>query len=312
MHCSIKEQKIFLAPMEDLTDFPFRQVLLKVGRPDVFFTEFVNVDGLISKGKNHVLHRLEKSIEEKPIILQLWGNNSEKFVKAAKFVEKFGFDGININMGCSVRKVLKVGCGAGLIGRNEIVGSIVKDLQDLNLTPPITIKTRLGFNEVDEEWISFLLGLNLETIFLHGRTANQLFSGEADWNLIKKVVEMRDALSPKTKIVGNGDVSSIVQANEYVEKYGVDGVMIGREVMKNPWVFSNHVPSKKERLETLLFHLEEMEKFTKKFQDKGWQSIKKFYYGYLREDEELVSLRKELFQITTLEDSRRVIKTLRI
>jgi tRNA-dihydrouridine synthase len=305
MHCSTKKQKIFLAPMEDITDFSFRQTLLKIGRPEVFFTEFVNVDGLVSKrGRFHVFHRLEKSKQEHPVILQLWGNSAEKFVKAAKLVEKLGFDGININMGCSVRKVVKVGCGAGLIGRNDVVERIVKDLQDLNLSSPLSIKTRLGFNEVDlESWISFLLSLNLETIFLHGRTAKQLFSGEADWDLIKKVVEMRDSLSPNTKLVGNGDVRSVSQAKKYMKKYGVDGVMIGREVLKNPWVFSERIPEKKERLETLLFHMQEMEKFTKKFPDKGWQSVKKFYYAYLREDEDLVSLRNELFRITSLEES---------
>ncbi len=310
MHCSTKKQKIFLAPMEDITDFPFRQTLLKIGRPEVFFTEFVNVDGLVSKrGRSHVFHRLEKSKQEHPVILQLWGNSPEKFVKAAKLVEKLGFDGININMGCSVRKVVKVGCGAGLIGRHDVVERIVKDLQDLNISSPISIKTRFGFNEVDlEGWISFLLNLKLETIFLHGRTAKQLFSGEADWNLIKKVVEMRDSLSQKTKIIGNGDVESVSQAQKYMGKYGVDGVMIGREVLKNPWVFSNYKPSKKERIEALYCHMEQMEMFTKAFPDKNWQSIKKFYHAYLREDEELVSLRKELFQITSLEFTKQRIE----
>ena len=292
--------------MEDVSDFPFRQTLLKIGRPDVFFTEFVNVDGLVSKGKNHVIHRLEKTKGEHPIIVQLWGNNPEKFVKAAKLVKDF--DGININLGCSVRKVLKVGCGAGLIGNYDVVERIVKELQNLNLPCPISVKTRLGFNDVDlENWISFLLKLNVETIFLHGRTAKQLFSGNADWDLIGKVVEMRDSLSLKTKVVGNGDVKSLKQANELAQKYGVDGVMIGREVLKNPWVFSESVPLKKERLETLLFHIGEMEKFVKKFPDKGWMSVKKFYYGHLREDEELVSLRKELFEINSLESTKQRI-----
>ncbi len=288
--------------MEDVSDFPFRQVLLKIGKPDVFFTEFVNVDGLTSKkGMNHVSHRLEKSKEQEPTLLQLWGNNPEKFVESVKLVKDSNFQGININLGCPVKKVMKVGCGSALIGNYDVVERIVKSIQDLSIDVPISVKTRIGLEKFDEKWISFLLKLKLNEIFIHSRTAKQVFSGNADWKAINEVVNLKNVLCPKTKIVGNGDVKTIKQANEFVEKYKVDGIMIGREVMKNPWVFSERIPEKKERLETLLFHMQEMEKFIKKFPDKGWQSIKKFYHGYLREDEELVSLRKELFEIASLE-----------
>jgi tRNA-dihydrouridine synthase B len=114
---------------------------------------------------------------------------------------------------------------------------------------------------------------------------------------------LKNVHSPSTKIVGNGDVKSVKQAVEFKEKYGVDGIMIGREVTNNPWVFSEKIPEKKERIETLFYHMEEMKKFVEKFPDKGWSSIKKFYYGYLREDEELTSLRNELFEKTSLEES---------
>jgi tRNA-dihydrouridine synthase len=299
--------------MEDVSDFPFRQVLLKIGRPDVFFTEFVNVNGLVSAGKKYVIHRLEKSVEEKPCIAQLWGNDPEKFVKSALLLKDFDFQEININLGCPVKKVLKVGCGSALIGNYPVVEKIVKDLQNLGLKSPISVKTRLGFEDVDlENWFSFLLKLELGTIFLHGRTARQVFTGDADWDSIQKAVEMKNALCPSTKIIGNGDVKDLDQAKEYVGKYGVDGIMIGREVMKNPWVFSNTKPTKEERISTLLLHMEEMEKFVEKFPKKGWSSIKKFYYGYLREDEELVALRLKLFQTTSLEESKEILNTLRI
>lgn len=295
--------------MEDVTDFPFRQVLLKTGKPDVFFTEFVNVDGLVSKkGINHVSHRLEKSKEQEPIILQLWGNNAEKFVESVKLVKDFNFQGININLGCPVKKVMKVGCGSALIGQYNIVEKIVKSIQDLSIDMPISVKTRIGLENFDEKWISFLLKLELDEIFIHGRTAKQVFTGNADWEAISEVVKLKNALCPGTKIVGNGDVKTIKQANELGGRYKVDGVMIGREVLKNPWVFSKRIPEKKERLEILLFHLNEMQKFVQKFPDKGWQSIKKFYHGYLREDEDFVSLRKELFQITSLELTKEKIE----
>jgi nifR3 family TIM-barrel protein len=304
MHFSTKNQNIYLAPMEDVSDFPFRQVLLKIGRPDVFFTEFVNVDGFTSKkGGAHVRHRLEKNQNQEPIVAQFWGNKPEKFVESAKVIKDMGFQGIDINLGCPVKKVLKVGCGSALIGNYDIVEKTVKLIQDLSLDIPLSVKTRIGTEKFSEEWISFLLKLKLDCIFIHGRTAKQVFSGQADWDAIGEVVKLKNVHSPSTKIVGNGDVKSVKQAVEFKEKYGVDGIMIGREVMKNPWVFSEKIPEKKERIETLFYHMEEMKKFVEKFPDKGWSSIKKFYHGYLREDEELTSLRNELFEKTSLEES---------
>ncbi len=305
MHSNLENQKIFLAPMEDVTDYPFRQVLLKIGRPDIFFTEFVSVDGLISKGRNHVSHRLEFNVEEKPIILQLWGRDPEKFYKASRLTEELGFEGININLGCPVKKVMKNGCGAALIEEYERVEKIVKVLEGIEL--PISIKTRIGQESFSKDWIEFLLRLNIQTLFIHGRTAKQIFSGDADWDSIKEIVDMKEKINSKIKVVGNGDVKSLDQATKHLEKFGVDGVMIGREVLRNPWVFKEKEVQKKERIETLLFHLEEMEKFVQKFPDKGWPSIKKFYYGYLREDAELVFLRKELFQINSLEESKSLL-----
>lgn len=303
MHSNTKNQNIYLAPMEDVSDFPFRQVLLKLGRPDVFFTEFVNVDGFTSKGHGHVLHRLEKNEDQKPIVVQFWGNKSEKYVESAKKAKEMGFQGIDINLGCPVKKVQKVGCGSALIGKYDVVGEIVKSLQDLSLDIPISVKTRIGIEAFDVEWISFLLNLKLDALFIHGRTASQLFSGKADWEIIHEVVKLRDVHSPMTKIIGNGDVKSVKEALDFKKRYHVNGVMIGREVMKNPWIFSGKIPTKNERIEALFYHMEEMKKFTEKFPDKGWSSIKKFYYGYLREDEELTSLRSELFEKTSLEES---------
>ena len=180
--------------MEDVTDFPFRQVLLKVGRPDILFTEFVNVDGLTSRGQKHVNHRLEKTESHEPIIIQFWGNNPEKFVESVKIVKDLNFQGVNINLGCPVKKVLKSGCGSALIGKYDVVEKIVDELGKLKLNVPISIKTRLGIEKFDKDWIIFLLKLKIDTIFLHGRTAKQVFGGNADWDLIKEVVDMKQAM----------------------------------------------------------------------------------------------------------------------
>ncbi len=294
--------------MEDITDFPFRQVLLGIGKPDVFFTEFVNVNGLTSKGQKKVLHRLQFSKKEHPIILQLWGRDPEKFKKAFEFSKDFNFTGVNINLGCPVKKVLKAGCGSALIGEFKIVEDIVNSLE--NKEVPVSIKTRIGKEGFDEDWIKFLLDLNIHTLFLHGRTADQKFAGFSDWESISKVVNMRDEKKSKVRIVGNGDITSLEQGDDYVKNYGVDGFMIGREVFKNPWVFNYAEKEKKEkdiseqeRIDTLLYHLNQMKDFCEKFPSKNWLSVKKFYHGYLRESEVLVEKRKKLFQINDIDES---------
>ncbi len=310
MHSNLENQSIFLAPMEDITDYPFRQVLSKIGRPDVFFTEFVNVNGLVSRGRKNVLHRLEFSKDQRPIILQLWGRDPKKFKDAFDFVQDFNFDGVNINLGCPVKKVLKAGCGSALIGEFEIVEDIVRSLENSKI--PVSIKTRIGKDGFDVDWIDFLLGLNIDTLFIHGRTAKQVFSGLADWESISKIVEEKEKKNLKMKIVGNGDVKSLEQADEFKERFGVDGVMIGREVLKNPWVFSRERfkedISNRERFDTLLYHLVEMKKFCENFDGKNWPSVKKFYFGYLREQEDLVQKRKELFEINDIDDAIEFLK----
>lgn len=307
MHSNLENQKIFLAPMEDVTDYPFRQVLLRIGRPEVFFTEFVNVDGLVSEGYKNVVHRLEFNKRESPIVIQFWGRDSNKFKEALNFIEDVGFSGININIGCPVKKVLKAGCGAALINEFDIVRDIVNSLDKANI--PVSIKTRLGINSFDKDWFSFLLDLNLHSLFIHGRSREQKFLGMADWDSISKVVRMRDVIGVQTKIIGNGDVCNMDQASRLKKGYGVDGVMVGREVLKNPWVFSGReVLSIDERISTLLYHLKQMQSFTTKFEGKSWHSIKKFYYGYLREDNYLVKLRKDLFKKNLIEETIRLLE----
>ncbi len=302
MYSTLENQNIFLAPMEDITDYPFRQVLLKVGRPDVFFTEFVNVNGLMSRGREKVVHRLHFNKEEKPIILQFWGRDPQQFKDAFEYSRDFDFDGVNINLGCPVKKVMKAGCGSALINEFDIVRDIVRSLENKDI--PVSIKTRIGRDSFDEGWINFLLDLNLHSLFIHARTAKQVFSGSADWSSIERVVDLKNKKNFNTKIIGNGDITSIDEANVFQKKYGLDGIMIGREVFKNPWVFNSKKDiSDLERLNTLLFHFNEMKNFLNIFPKKSWLSIKKFYFAYLREKEEFTCLRRELFKIDDLDQS---------
>lgn len=285
--------------MEDITDRPLRAVLLKTGRPDVFFTEFINVDGLLSKGFGKLSHRLAFYPEESPIIVQLWGKDPEKFYRASLLVKDLGFAGINVNMGCSVKKVLTSHCGAYIIKdfalANEIISSVKNAAGDL----PVSVKTRVGFSDVEIPWIENLLSQKLDTVFLHARTASQLFSGRSDWEIFRSIIEKKG----DTKIVGNGDVNSLEEARKLQDDYGLDGIMIGRAVLRNPWVFSSNVPSREERLSTLLFHLNEMKKLCDEYPNRNWMSIKKFYHAYLREENDLCDLRMNLMMKDSVTDS---------
>lgn len=270
---TIKKPILSLAPMEDVTDTVFRQIVGSIRRPDVFYTEFVNVEGLNSKGKEKVIHRLKYDISEKPIVAQLWGINPKNFFEASKMVKELGFDGVDINMGCSVKKVTEKQAGSGLIkedkGRvREIIEAVKEGAQGLS----VSVKTRLGWEEYEiEDWIKFLLERDLEVLTIHGRTARGKNSIKADWEMIYESVKLRNEMGVNTLIFGNGDIQSLSQAKEYTEKYKVDGIMIGRAVIENPWFFSG-----KEDISTLERY-ELLEKHLKIFK-KEWQGIKNFEY----------------------------------
>lgn len=259
-----------LSPMEGVTDTVFRQILCDIGKPDLFLTEFMNTDGYVSKGREEVAQRLKFTQKERPIVFQLWGNNPENYAKTVRDIVKLQPDGIDINIGCSVRTVLSSGHCSALIKEPELVKRIIEAVKSESKDIPVSVKTRLGYDQViTEEWLGFLLEQRLDLITIHGRISKQSYSEPADWNEISRVVELRDRVSPTTLILGNGDIKDLDMANEYIQKYDVDGVMIGRAVMSNPWLFPGreNIPQN-ERLGVLKRHLE-LFKAT-------WEGIKPF------------------------------------
>ena len=237
-------EKPFLvqAPMEDVTDTVFRQIIAKCGKPDVFFTEFTNVEGMCSKGRDHVGRRLIFTSVERPIVAQIWGLDPSKFFETAKMVKDMGFDGIDINMGCPEKSVVKRGACAGLIHNptlaKEIIEAVKKGAGDL----PISVKTRIGIKEIETEvWIEFLLKQNLDALTVHGRTVKEMSDVPAHWDEIGKVVKLRDKLNVNTLIIGNGDIKSLDDALEKHKKYKVDGIMIGRGIFENLWIFDKKI-----------------------------------------------------------------------
>ncbi len=290
-----------LAPMEGVTDTVFRQVLCEIGKPDLFFTEFLNVEGFCSKGREKVIHRLDLRDIEKPVVVQLWGNVPEYYAETIEYVKTLNSDGIDINMGCSVRDVLSSGRGSALINDKVLAKEIIDVVKESAGDLPVSVKTRIGFDKIDtEEWIGFLLEQGLDMITVHGRLSREGYATPSRWDEIAKCVKLRDSISPKTVILGNGDVKDIGQAKEYSDKYGVDGVMIGRAILTNPWLFSGKKPediSKEERVEVLKKHLEIFEK------EKGdmniFNSQKKYIKAYISNFETAGELRSKLMDTSS-------------
>jgi tRNA-dihydrouridine synthase len=258
---TLKKPIIALAPMEDVTDTVFREVVLSVSHPDalnVVFTEFTSTDGLChEKGRPKVIERLLVNASEMQLlksrntklVAQIWGGDPEKFRVSAKLISEMNlFDGIDINMGCPVKKVVKNKSCANLINYPELAKEIIYATTE-STDLPVSVKTRIGFSRIiTEEWIGHLLETVPKAITIHGRTRKMMSNGPALWDEIGKAVNLRNQLGSETLILGNGEVSTYSDALNRIEKYDVDGVMVGTGVFKNPWMF-NPIPA-----ETTIFH----------------------------------------------------------
>lgn len=231
------EPWLVLAPMADVTDVAFRRIVARYGKPDVLWTEFVSCDGLMSKGQERLLRDLEFVEGERPIVAQLFGKNPKKFYEAAVLCRSLGFDGIDINMGCPEKNICRSGSCSALIKTPDLAKEIVYSTMEGAGGVPVSVKTRLGYNtNVVEEWIGALLETKPVVITLHGRTRKQMSKVAADWQQIAKAAKMTS--ETETLLIGNGDIGSVMEAKEVVSKYGVDGVMMGRAIFGNPWLFS--------------------------------------------------------------------------
>ncbi len=261
-----------LAPMDDVTDTVFRQVVAETAPADLYFTEFVNVDGLQSPGRKNLLKKLQFVESETVLIAQLWGKDPENFRKTTQqiadgtFAKELGlpdgvnFVGIDLNMGCPAKSEVKNGTCSALMQNRPLAGEIIRATQEGAAGRlPISVKTRLGWNEIDHTWAEFLLGFKLNMLTIHGRTKKEMSKVPAHWDEIGKVRELRDKLCPDTIIVGNGDVESHTQGLELAEQYGLDGIMIGRGVFHDPYVFAEQSPwetiSREQRIEQYKKHV---------------------------------------------------------
>jgi len=303
----LKKPIMVQAPMSGVTDEAFRQMFLKYGRPDVFWTEFVSVDGLFSRGKDYCLDILKYASNEHPIVSQIFGSEPMCFERAAQLVVELGFDGIDINMGCPDRAIEKQGGGAALIKNLETAKEIIRATKRGAGKIPVSVKTRIGYNKNEiDSWIGGILEEQPAVLTVHFRTRGQGYLGVADWQLAKDVLALRDKISPQTLVFGNGDVKNVEQARQLAKDNGLDGVMIGRSLVGNPWFFSGKNPTKEDRLRAVLDRIEIFNKFCK---DKHFDSLKKHFHAYLKGFNGAKELRDQLMQSKKLEKAKEILKT---
>lgn len=305
---------MILAPMEDVTDTVFRRIVSLCGRPDLTFTEFTSVDGLFSKGFEYVAKRLEFTESEHPLIAQIWGATPENYYKAAKMLIEQGFDGIDINMGCPEKRVIGQGMCSALINNRplaqEIIQATKKGIADSERQVPLSVKTRIGFKEIQtEDWITFLLEQELDALIVHGRTAKELSNVPAHWDEIGKVVKIRDHMAVPTLIIGNGDVLTRQEAIDKSSLYKVDGVMIGRGIFHDPWLFNkersgSQIPFS-EKAAMLIEHVTLFEETWGA--KKHFPIMKKFFKCYINGVENASTIREELMKCDNAEEVRQYL-----
>jgi len=293
----LKKPFFVLAPLANVTDAPFRAHIIKYSRPDVLWTEFVSADGLCHpKGREALVRDLQFSKAEHPIVVQLFTSHPDKMREAAQFVTELGFDGIDINMGCPDKNVMKQGAGASCMKDPELAQRLIVSAREGSIAGgrelPISVKTRLGFNEDNlEEWLPKLLEMKPAVITVHARTKKEMSLVPARWERIKRAVEI--AKESETLIIGNGDVHDMADARAKIAETGADGVMFGRAIFGNPWLFdeTKHV-TVRERIESAVAH-------TKLFEvtwgdTKSFELMKKHYQAYINHFPLAKELRVEL------------------
>ncbi|MDQ5954438.1 MAG: hypothetical protein QG583_366 [Patescibacteria group bacterium] len=327
-----------LAPMADVTDCAFRQIIAKYGKPDVFWTEFVSADGLAHpKAREKLLIDLKYGENEHPIVAQIFGANPDNIREASKLCKELGFDGIDINMGCPDKSIEKQGAGACMIKNPELARAIIRAAKEGGGGLPVSVKTRIGYNKNEiETWIPEILKEGVSALTVHLRTRKEMSLVPAHWDVMKRVVEIRNEISPETLIIGNGDVLDMQDGKSKCEEYDCDGVMLGRAIFGNPWLFSsprsehhlkgtnnflekifsfsrrrapkvlsNNIPSLTEKLRVMVEHTKLFEEMLG--QHKNFAIMKKHYKAYVNNFEGAKELRVELMEAENADGVEKIV-----
>lgn len=298
-----------LAPMADVTDAAFRRVIATYGTPDVTWTEFVSADGLyhtreiqqLADTENPLMLDLKYHDSERPIVAQLFSSKPEMTEYAAALMLELGFDGVDINMGCPDRSVEKQGAGAALMKDAATARSLIRAAkQGVHNKLPVSVKTRIGYNTNElDTWLPELLAEEPAAITVHARTRKEMSKVPARWEHVAEAVEIRDRLGSPTLILGNGDIQTPNEARAKAAETGADGVMIGRGIFGNPWLFSEHTPTQEEKLRVLVEHCHAFEKLCP---HKGFHVMKKHFKAYAQGFPSAAELRAQLMNCNTAND----------
>jgi len=299
-----------LAPMEDVTNVVFRHVIQAAAQPDVYFTEFTNTESYAHpEGRNNVRDRLTFTDDEQPIVAHIWGDRPELFKQMSIDMKKMGFRGIDLNMGCPAHNVAPKGKGAGLIRRPGVTAEIIQATKESGL--PVSVKTRLGYIEVSEwhDWLGHLFEQNIDNLSIHLRTRREMSKVDAHWELIPEIKKLRDEISPQTLLTINGDIPDRQTGLQLVEKYGVDGVMIGRGVFTNPFAFEKEPRehTAKELLELFFLHLDLHDKYLIDGEPRPFKPLLRFFKIYIRGFRGANELRHRLMSTKSTDEVREIV-----
>lgn len=298
-----------LAPMEDVTDIVFRHVVSEAARPDVFFTEFTNTESFCHpEGIHSVRGRLTFSEDEQPMVAHIWGDKPEQFRETSIQLAKMGFKGIDLNMGCPVANVAKKGKGSGLILRPDVAAEIIQATKAGGL--PVSVKTRLGYYEIDEwkDWLKHVFEQDIANLSIHLRTRKEMSKVDAHWELIEAIKNLRDEIAPNTLLTINGDIPDRKTGLELAEKYGIDGVMIGRGIFHNPFAFEKEPREHtcKELLDLLRLHLSLFNKYEND-EIRQFKSLRRFFKIYVRGIRGASELRHQLMNTQSIAEARALL-----
>ncbi len=317
---NLAEPFFALAPLADVTDPAFRRVIAKYGKPEVMYTEFVSADGLVfapEEGRRKLLADLQFSEIERPIIAQFFTGKPEIMEKAAALAAQLGFDGVDVNMGCPDASIEKQKAGAALMKdpkrAKEIIARAVRGARlrqgfgGQAGSLPVSVKTRIGYNKDElDSWLPHLLETDLAAIAIHARTRKEMSKVPAHWDAVSRAVELRDKLNPDVLIIGNGDTKDVSDARIRAKETGADGIMLGRAIFGNPFLFSNfrkekrperpegaEGPSVEERLSVMVEHTKLFEEL---LSHKNFAIMKKHYKAYVNGFPGAPELRAELME----------------
>jgi nifR3 family TIM-barrel protein len=316
----IRKNKGFtcLAPMADVTDIAFRQIIAKYSRhgklgggPDVFWTEFVAADGIASlKGRKPLLKDLEFSKKEKPIVAQIFGSKQENIETTCKIISELGFDGIDLNMGCPDRKVEKQGAGSAMMKNPKVAREVIMAAKRGAPDLPISVKTRIGYNKIDyQNWLTEVLAEKPVALTIHLRTRKEMSKVDAHWELAKEISEFVRSIDKEVVLIANGDIKSPKDGREKIKNTEFEGIMIGRGIFGNPWLFDSKRVKEittKEKLKALNEHINIFNRLLK--DHKNFSVMKKHFKAYVNGFDGAKEMRNKLMLCDTAKEARGEIK----